>query len=295
MLTLIIVMLLILGGLWAFGPGIWCYFKITRQAGKKTFSSLPGDFGYAYSDLKIKGENGVELACWYIPSRSKKGVLIASHNLGGNKSSAFTYLRPYVEEGYSLLMYDFRGHGGSDKAACTLGYLETKDLLIITDYVKSQLAEGSPIFYWGFSLGATVSLLAAARGGCVKAIIAHSPFVSLGQVLRHYAKAFYHVPSRTSTFITLYLMKRFQGVLAEEVDVGRAARHLADMPILLIGGARDRQVPEEWLMRLAALLPKAELLFGPYGHWELPFTEVYNVSSRPDIERGIAFLKEHTC
>ena len=44
MLTLIIVMLLVLGGLWAFGPGIWCYFKITRQAGRKSFSSLPGDF-----------------------------------------------------------------------------------------------------------------------------------------------------------------------------------------------------------------------------------------------------------
>ena len=75
---------------------------------------------------------------------------------------------------------------------------------------------------------------------------------------------------------------------------GNASLHTIPV-IMLIGGARDRQVPEEWLMRLAALLPKAELLLGPYGHWELPFTEVYNVSSRPDIERGIAFLKEHTC
>ena len=295
MVILLVVIPLVAVGLWAFGPGIWCYFKITRQAGRRTFSSLPGDFGYAYSDLRIKGENGVELACWYIPAREKKGVLIASHNLGGNKSSAFTYLRPYVEEGYSLLMYDFRGHGSSDKAASTLGFRETRDLIILTDYVKSQLAEGRPVFYWGLSLGATVSLLAAAKGSGVAAVIAHSPFVSLMQVLVHYARTFYHVPGRVSAFITLYLLKRFQGVLAEEVDVARAARHLEDMPILLIGGARDRQVPEEWLMRLGALLPKAELLLGPYGHWELPFTEVYNVSSRPDIERGIAFLKEHTC
>ena len=295
MLTLFIVLAALIFGLWTFGPGVWCYFKITRQAGKKTFSSLPGDFGYAYSELRVKGEDGVELAVWYIPASDKKGVVIASHNLGGNKSSAFTYLRPYVEAGYALVMYDFRGHGDSEKAYCTLGYRETRDLLALTDYVSSQLAEGCPIFYWGFSLGATISLLAASRGGKVSAVIAHSPFVSLPQVLRHYARTFYHVPSRACAFIVLALLKRYQGVQAEEVDVARAARHLEDMPILLIGGARDRQVPEEWLMRLGALLPKAELLLGPYGHWELPFTEVYNVSSRPDIERGIAFLKEHTC
>lgn len=295
MLTLLIVIIALAAGLWTFGPGVWCYFKITRQAGRKTFSSLPGDFGYAYSELRVKGEGGVELAVWYIPAKDKVGVVIASHNLGGNKSSAFTYLRPYVEAGYSLVMYDFRGHGDSEKACCTLGFHETQDLLALTDYVSSQLAEGRPVFYWGFSLGATISLLAAAKGGGVRAVIAHSPFVSLPQVLRHYARTFYHVPGRVSAFITLSLLKRFQGVLAEEVDVARAARHLENMPILLIGGARDRQVPEEWLMRLSALLPKAELLLGPYGHWELPFTEVYNVSSRPDIERGIAFLKGNTC
>lgn len=295
MLTTLLVIIAVGVGLWTFVPGVWCYFKITRQAGKKTFSSLPGDFGYAYSEMRVKGEGGVELAVWYIPAKDKKGVLIASHNLGGNKSSAFTYLRPYVEEGYSLVMYDFRGHGDSEKAYCTMGYHETRDLAILTDYVASELAEGLPIFYWGFSLGATISLLAAAQNGKVRAVIAHSPFVSLVQVLKHYAKTFYHVPGRACVFLVLSLLKRFQGVRAEEVDVARAARHLEEMPILLIGGARDRQVPEEWLMRLSALLPKAELLLGPYGHWELPFTEVYNVSSRPDIERGIAFLKEHTC
>ena len=41
-------------------------------------------------EMRVKGEGGVELAVWYIPAKDKKGVVIASHNLGGNKSSAFT-------------------------------------------------------------------------------------------------------------------------------------------------------------------------------------------------------------
>ena len=292
---LIILLLLLFGAALLVAPGWWCYIWITRPRGAESFSSLPSDFGYAYSDLRVKGDGGAELALWYIPAEERRGIIIASHNVGGNKSSAFSYLRPYVDAGFSLVMYDFRGHGASEKAPCTLGFRETRDLLAISEYVRDELSEGLPLFYWGFSLGATISLLAAAKGSLVKAVIAHSPFISLPQVLEHYAKTFYHVPGRPCAFVALGLLKHYQGVRSEEVDVARAAHSLGDLPILLIGGARDRQVPEEWLMRLGALLPKAEILLGPYGHWELPFTELYSRESRPDIERGIAFLKEHTC
>ena len=81
----------------------------------------------------------------------------------------------YTLFGCNLLLFDFRGHGESDRVAISLGNGEVHDLQAAIT-VASQQPEIFPgaIVLHGFSMGAAVALLVPPRPE-VAAIIADSP------------------------------------------------------------------------------------------------------------------------
>jgi len=135
-----------------------CCLLITRYRTFTVQSQTPKEFGIEYDDFTVKGADNTKISCWFIPAQDCKAVMIVSHG---------------VADGKSGLLH------------CTLGYYETKDLLLITDYVKEKLANGKPLCYWGFSLGATVSMLAAAKRKDIVGVVARSPFENIRNVVKH--------------------------------------------------------------------------------------------------------------
>jgi len=88
--------------------------------------------------------------------------------------------------GCNLLLFDFRGHGQSDRAAISLGNGEVRDLQAAIT-VASQQPETLPgsVILHGFSMGAAVALLIPPRPE-VAAIIADSPYARLDDILRRF-------------------------------------------------------------------------------------------------------------
>jgi len=199
---------------------------------------------------------------------------------------------PYVEAGFSLVVYDLRHHKDSSGKYCSLGFWECRDLVLMTDYVKDALAENLPICYWGFSLGATVSLLAAARTKNVTAVISQSPFASIRQVVTHYMVQFYRMPPWPVVPIGIALMEWITGSRARDVDIGCVTNQLKNMPILLIGSPEDTQVPLHWLETIQHILGEStDLLVGPYGHPDIGQNNQSYEPERQEITYSTAFLK----
>jgi alpha-beta hydrolase superfamily lysophospholipase len=266
-----------------------CAWMMRRYTTYAPLDISPADCGLTFIPFRVRGAAGASLACWFIPAAQPRAVLIASHGVADSKSGMLPYLLPYQRAGFSLVLYDLRHHGESGGRDCTLGYWETRDLLDITRQVRADYANGLPIAYWGFSLGATTALLAAARDPHIMAVVAQSPFVSLRETVRHYAWRFFHVPAPLAA-LGVRIFEWHTGTRADDVDVPRIAAALTNRPILLIGSPHDQQVPCAWLERLHSALPAAELLLGPFGHDDgMPGNDTAT-NACADTSRALAFL-----
>ncbi len=162
----------------------------------------PEDYGLEYEDVLFKAKDGVNLSGWLIKGGNDK-LIIQSHY--GVQSSRSGYTREgkgmgkmwpeniaflkdakyLVSKGYSVLMYDFRNHGNSDKGSCpwvTWGPEEHKDVLAAVDFVSNHpVYENTQIGLLSICMGAAASTYAfGAENGLkkypnVKAMVAVQP------------------------------------------------------------------------------------------------------------------------
>ncbi len=267
-----------------------CSLLITQY---RTFTAqiqTPEDFGIDYDQFTVTGADNAKISCWFIPAMQSKAVVIVSHGVADGKSGLLTCVLPFIKSGFSIVMYDLRHHGESTGDFCTLGYYETNDLLLLTDYVKKNLADGKPLCYWGFSLGATISILAVSKRNDVKAVVARSPFENIRNVVKHYAWKFYYMPYFPVVPLALKFFEWKTGAKVDDVDIYKNNDKSTLPPVLLIGSEDDKQVPFQWLENIRGSIGNsAELLVGHYGH-----TEIFEAmeSDGIDIERAISFLSE---
>jgi pimeloyl-ACP methyl ester carboxylesterase len=97
-------------------------------------------------------------------------------------------LRPVAaleyQYGYNILLFDFRGHGGSESVYTSGGNVEVRDLEAAIA-VASQQPETIPgkVILHGFSMGAAVALMTLPHPD-VAGIIADSPYAHLDVILR---------------------------------------------------------------------------------------------------------------
>ncbi len=121
----------------------------------------PANYGLAYEDVEFQSQDGITLRGWLIKGGTDK-VVIQSHfgvqcNRAGycpdgkglikpwKRNIAFLRQAKYLQsQGYSVLMYDLRGHGESDKGNIpwiSWGPEEAKDVVAAVDFIENQRPE----------------------------------------------------------------------------------------------------------------------------------------------------------
>ncbi len=118
----------------------------------------PTNYGLDYEDVEFKARDGVILRGWLIKG-GKDRVIVQSHfgvqcNRGGWSPEGKGPIKPWKEDikflrqakylsehGYSVLVYDLRGHGESDLGTIpwvSWGPEEAKDVIAAVDYVSNH-------------------------------------------------------------------------------------------------------------------------------------------------------------
>jgi alpha-beta hydrolase superfamily lysophospholipase len=110
--------------------------------------------GRNYETIKLQSNKLIE--CWSIQADTPKGVVIIFHGYSGCKSAMLDKANEFLELGFSTLLVDFMGSGGSDGDQTTIGYKEADEVKTCYDY--AQKTGAGKVFLFGTSMGAAAIL-----------------------------------------------------------------------------------------------------------------------------------------
>ncbi|WP_338791751.1 alpha/beta fold hydrolase [Bernardetia sp. MNP-M8] len=213
-------------------------------------------------------KNEYNLECWYDKVENSKGTVILFHGYGGCKSSYELEAHYFRQIGYSTLLVDFVGHGGSEGQEISLGYHEADDVKATFDYIKKNQNTENVILY-GSSMGAA-SILRAIAVYQLKAnkLILECPFATMKQTVKGRFEVM-GVPSKGLAEWLMFWGGLQHGFWAFTHNPQHYSKKVIT-PTLLMGGKNDLRV-KNWEIdkiyeNLATKNDKKELVWINAGH-----------------------------
>lgn len=230
----------------------WAIF-LNKTADVFVFGFQRNEYSYhpAFTEVAFRAADDSILTALYAPAKKGHPTLLIFH---GNKQNIYTFqnlMAPYVQEGYGILMFDYRGYGKSEGKPSESNMNE--DGLAALNYLmEKKLISPQEIVLWGFSLGSAPALYTAAQhtDWPFKAIILQSPFTNITDM------AFYTIArlNRDSALAPLLsvLLKPF--LWDKQFD---STQYLKDIfvPILVGSSMEDKVVPFTLSNALVAASP----------------------------------------
>jgi dipeptidyl aminopeptidase/acylaminoacyl peptidase len=231
----------------------------------------PSTYKAGYEDVVFTSEDGVKLSGWIVkPPRPQppSPAVIICHGVGANKSDFTEFAVALSRRGYAVLLFDFRAHGESGGSRTSLGYHEQKDVLAALGYLKTR-REIDPhrIGIYGFSLGGTTAILAAATSRGFRAVVADSAFTSLKDMARTAITGVYHLPKFPFVPLTVLGYELYFQTSIDRVSPVTAIAGIFPSPVLLIAGEGDNLIPADNGRRLYAAAKEPKEL------WIIPGAE----------------------
>jgi len=184
-----------------------------------------------------------KLEGWFVEKENHKGVVILFHGYSSNKSGILNYSDEFNKMGYSTLMMDFMGSGGSEGYETTIGYKESRDVKEAFDYIKNRFPNDK-ITLFAPSMGATAIMKSISEFD-LKAdkLIIECPF---GSLLKTTRKRFEAMGLPTFPFAEILLF--YGGIQSgfnpfNHIPIEYAKK--ITVPTLLIYGTKDKRVTQE--------------------------------------------------
>jgi len=235
--------------------------------------------------VSFRTEDGLLLRGWWLPAPEPKRTVIALHGHRGARHHCVGIGAALWRRGANVLLFDHRGRGSSEGEFLSLGHFETLDAFAAIEYVLSR-APRTPLGLIGYSMGAAVAVMSAARDDRVEAIVADSPFASERGVVRSILrKRASHLCRPIAT-----LTERWLPYDPGEVEPLREVAKIAPCASLFVHGLLDKTCDPEDSLKLheAAGEPKELWLLEGAGH-----CDAYFADREAYCERVAAFFEEH--
>ncbi len=145
-------------------------------------SHTPADFGIAFEDLRVEGEDGVKTQAWWIPADGS-GLGVTVLHFHGNAGTIADRLPMYLdlrEAGVSVLAAEYRGYGDSEGSPSEDGLL-ADGRAAYAEAVRRATARGDRLVLGGRSLGGAVAIqtAASAPAGTLAGLWTESTFTDL--------------------------------------------------------------------------------------------------------------------
>ncbi|MDD5566945.1 MAG: alpha/beta fold hydrolase [Patescibacteria group bacterium] len=246
-----------------------------------------------YENVSFTSTDNVALKGWFIPAKNKvpekpSPTVIVLHGLGLSKSQSLDWSY-FLANDYNLFLFDFRAHGASSGKNTTFGNKETKDVLGAIEYLKRRPdVDITRVAVYGFSMGASAGIMAAAITADIRVIIADSPYAHLSREVENlYSR--YWIFQKPLAWLT-GLWARFL-IQTNPADVAPAESiKLTTAPVLLMAGEDDPAGVADGAREIYAnaISEGAELWIVPGTH------DTLFMSYRQEFkDRIAAFLKKH--
>ena len=215
--------------------------KARTRPGERQRTDTPAVLGAQYENVAFESA-GIPLTGWYLPARTYPVTIIITHGLFRSRYEMLERGVALWKLGYGVLLYDVRRHGPHRGEFSTVGYTERRDVRAAVEFVR-QRAPYDRIVLLGISMGAAASLLAAVETPEVAAVISDSSFRSFRDAVANDLR-YLGLPQWPLAPILTYTTAWRMGFAPSDFDIEHAVRRLT-IPVLFIGGSRDRRMPVE--------------------------------------------------
>jgi len=208
--------------------------------------------------------DGVSLKAWWWPGTRPEAILLL-HGNAGNRGSRLAWMTGLHEHGWSVLLPDYRGYGGSEGSPSEEGFARDADAAAAWLEARAP----GPIVYLGSSIGCGVATQLAAR---------RPP---AGLVLQSGTISLVPIAQRMYRFLPMGLLLR------DPFDLTEVAPRVT-CPSLSIHGDLDPIVPVDLGRRLH------DALGGPKTWWPVEgagHNDVVEVAGEAWYDRLDAFLQ----
>ena len=213
--------------------------------------------------VQFRATDGMSLEGWMIPGQRHQPWIILCHGLGTNRADLLDVGTGLHEAGLNLLLFDFRGHGGSEGRTTSFGWREQRDLEGALAFLGQQPEiPARPYGIYGISMGGSVALMVAGRDERIGAVAVESPYTNLEESIgRHLTLLYPWVPKVPCQWYVLATYRVRFGVWPRHVSAERGVRGLHGRPLLLIHGADDPRMPLDRITSMFAEAPQPKTLW----------------------------------
>jgi len=141
----------------------------------KEIEFTPKESGLDFEDVFFKTEDNLELNGWFIPKKEAKYTILFCHGNAGNISHRLDKIKFFLELGYNVFIFDYRGYGRSQGRPSENGLYQDGEAAY--QYLLSQKIPADKIIGYGESLGSAV-IIDLAYKKPIGALIIESGFSS---------------------------------------------------------------------------------------------------------------------
>ena len=246
----------------------------------KGIPTHPAELGLRGSERTFDLPDGSRTPAWIMEGEASNGpIVVITHGWGDSRFGGLAWAPLVAPFASRVVAYDLRGQGESTATKCMLGTTEVDDLLAIIDQVKS---EGRPIVLFGASMGAGISIAAAAKvPGKIIGVIGDGAYrEGMEPVVGFFRENRWPV---SLVYLPVGAHLAFWYSSPKQFD---RARHAAKLqcPLLLLHGDADPICPFTSAEAIANAAPHGKLVrFEGGGHLDLAAT---------DPERYLEALRE---
>jgi uncharacterized protein len=228
--------------------------------------------GAIMEEIAITTSDGTSLHAWKIrPHPSNGDDVLLLHGLSDNRVGMTGYAHLFARHGFTVLLPDARAHGTSGGELATYGLLERND---IHDWLNLLENQDRPHCVYGFgeSMGAAQLLQSLTTRPNFCAVAAESSFAGFREIAyERMGQPFHLGPWFGRTVLrplveVAFLRARWKyGLKMQQVSPEDSVA-ATDIPVLLIHGQADSNIPIRHSRRIHARNPNVDL-------WEVPGAE----------------------
>lgn len=242
----------------------------------------------SYEEVSFRADDGVRLSGWWLPRPGTRRIVVGLAGHRSAKSDLLGIGSGLWRAGNNVLLFDWRSRGESEVAQHSLAYYELRDAEAALSYALERLP-GARLGLVGYSMGASVAILLAAREPRVAAVVADSPFTGVAEVVAHGA-AQKRLPAGLVVPLADALTRWRYGYRFGAVRPIDAVAAISPRPLLLIHGSADSLIPVSHAHALyaAAREPKARWILEGAEH-----CGAYFANRAGYIERVAGFFAQH--
>lgn len=192
--------------------------------------------------LNIISYDGSVIHGDYSECPNAKGLIITAHGYSWTREGNVKYARLFYKLGFSVYLYDERGHGENETKYTTMGYKEGKDIASIVSYFRKIHNKDYLIGIHGESLGAASIMMALKETDNVDFAIEDCGYSSLEKLLKQQIKKMH----LSSIFLlpANIALKLFYHYSYKDVEPYKAVAS-SKVPLLIIHGEKDSFIPCE--------------------------------------------------